>query len=214
MVTKRKNEVRPGNYYCYCLLLCLQEEQNTVSLSKLLEVVNTVRSFGNRCFNQSHYDNAKRRYKEVKTETTPSIEVLIACSFFSAFANMCTVKRWIVLRYKNKIFYIGFNVWSTGTDAAGEQRDRERSREGRDQDGAASSLPEPFYHRAPSGQPTQSPEIRQQSLGDRLSQHKGSFPLWTGQTGFFFPNRQITDNSPWRFSCRYLWYKMFCFFEK
>lgn len=81
MVTKRKNEVRPGNYYCNCLLLCLQEEQNTVSLSKLLEVVNTVRSFGNRCFNQSHYDNAKRRYKEVKTETTPSIEVLIACSF-------------------------------------------------------------------------------------------------------------------------------------
>lgn len=68
MVTKRKNEVRPGNYYCNCLLLCLQEEQNTVSLSKLLEVVNTVRSFGNRCFNQSHYDNAKRRYKEVKTE--------------------------------------------------------------------------------------------------------------------------------------------------
>ncbi|XP_036941726.1 inactive peptidyl-prolyl cis-trans isomerase FKBP6 isoform X2 [Acanthopagrus latus] len=40
------------------------EEQNTVSLSKLLEVVNTVRSFGNRCFNQSHYDNAKRRYKQ------------------------------------------------------------------------------------------------------------------------------------------------------
>ncbi|XP_042246534.1 inactive peptidyl-prolyl cis-trans isomerase FKBP6 [Thunnus thynnus] len=40
------------------------EEQNTVSLSTLLEVVNTLRSFGNRCFNQSRYDNAKDRYKQ------------------------------------------------------------------------------------------------------------------------------------------------------
>ncbi|XP_049445250.1 inactive peptidyl-prolyl cis-trans isomerase FKBP6 [Epinephelus fuscoguttatus] len=40
------------------------EEQNTVPLSTLLEVVNTVRSFGNRCFNQSRYDNAKDRYKQ------------------------------------------------------------------------------------------------------------------------------------------------------
>ncbi|XP_073349345.1 inactive peptidyl-prolyl cis-trans isomerase FKBP6-like [Pagrus major] len=40
------------------------EEQNTVPLSTLLEVVNTVRSFGNRCFNRSHYDNAKDRYKQ------------------------------------------------------------------------------------------------------------------------------------------------------
>ncbi|KAM6992394.1 inactive peptidyl-prolyl cis-trans isomerase FKBP6 [Tautogolabrus adspersus] len=40
------------------------EEQNTVPLSTLLEVVNTVRSFGNRYFNQSRYDNAKDRYKQ------------------------------------------------------------------------------------------------------------------------------------------------------
>lgn len=49
----------------YLSLLYLQEEQNTVPLSTLLEVVNTVRSFGNRCFNQSRYDNAKDRYKQV-----------------------------------------------------------------------------------------------------------------------------------------------------
>ncbi|CAK6962569.1 inactive peptidyl-prolyl cis-trans isomerase FKBP6 [Scomber scombrus] len=40
------------------------EEQNTAPLSTLLEVVNTQRSFGNRCFNQSRYDNAKDRYKQ------------------------------------------------------------------------------------------------------------------------------------------------------
>ncbi|KAM9339025.1 inactive peptidyl-prolyl cis-trans isomerase FKBP6 [Symphorus nematophorus] len=40
------------------------EEQDTVPLSTLLDVVNTLRSFGNRCFNQSRYDNAKERYKQ------------------------------------------------------------------------------------------------------------------------------------------------------
>ncbi|TKS76027.1 Inactive peptidyl-prolyl cis-trans isomerase FKBP6 [Collichthys lucidus] len=40
------------------------EEQNTVPLQRLVEVVNTVRSFGNRCFNQSHYEKAKDRYKQ------------------------------------------------------------------------------------------------------------------------------------------------------
>uniref|UniRef100_A0AAQ6IGD9 peptidylprolyl isomerase n=1 Tax=Anabas testudineus TaxID=64144 RepID=A0AAQ6IGD9_ANATE len=40
------------------------EEQNTVPLSTLLEVVHTLRSFGNRCFKQSRYDNAKDRYKQ------------------------------------------------------------------------------------------------------------------------------------------------------
>ncbi|XP_071335032.1 inactive peptidyl-prolyl cis-trans isomerase FKBP6 isoform X3 [Trachinotus anak] len=43
------------------------EEQNTLPLSTLLEVVNTLRSFGNRCFNQSRYDNAKDRYKQAVT---------------------------------------------------------------------------------------------------------------------------------------------------
>ncbi|XP_037305170.2 inactive peptidyl-prolyl cis-trans isomerase FKBP6 [Pungitius pungitius] len=40
------------------------EEQNTVALATLLEVVCTLRSFGNRCFNQSRYDDAKDRYKQ------------------------------------------------------------------------------------------------------------------------------------------------------
>uniref|UniRef100_A0A3Q3SBQ1 peptidylprolyl isomerase n=1 Tax=Mastacembelus armatus TaxID=205130 RepID=A0A3Q3SBQ1_9TELE len=40
------------------------EEQHTAPLSTLLEVVNTLRSFGNRCFNQSRHDNAKDRYKQ------------------------------------------------------------------------------------------------------------------------------------------------------
>ncbi|KAM7395613.1 hypothetical protein PAMA_007061 [Pampus argenteus] len=40
------------------------EEQNTAPLSTLLEVVNTLRSFGNHCFNQSRYDNAKDHYKQ------------------------------------------------------------------------------------------------------------------------------------------------------
>ncbi|XP_006793207.1 inactive peptidyl-prolyl cis-trans isomerase FKBP6 [Neolamprologus brichardi] len=39
-------------------------EQNTVPLSTLLEVVNTLRSFGNRFFNQKRYFNAKDRYKQ------------------------------------------------------------------------------------------------------------------------------------------------------
>ncbi|XP_033180978.1 inactive peptidyl-prolyl cis-trans isomerase FKBP6 [Mastacembelus armatus] len=58
-------------YFChFCcltiffLLLLSQEEQHTAPLSTLLEVVNTLRSFGNRCFNQSRHDNAKDRYKQ------------------------------------------------------------------------------------------------------------------------------------------------------
>ncbi|XP_029281048.1 inactive peptidyl-prolyl cis-trans isomerase FKBP6 isoform X2 [Cottoperca gobio] len=43
------------------------EEQNTVPLSTFLEVVNTLRSFGNRCFNQKRYFNAKDRYKQAMT---------------------------------------------------------------------------------------------------------------------------------------------------
>ncbi|XP_036379192.1 inactive peptidyl-prolyl cis-trans isomerase FKBP6 [Megalops cyprinoides] len=43
------------------------EEQNTVPLSTLLNVVNTMRCFGNRCFNQSRYEDAKDRYKQAAT---------------------------------------------------------------------------------------------------------------------------------------------------
>ncbi|XP_061560121.1 inactive peptidyl-prolyl cis-trans isomerase FKBP6 isoform X2 [Phycodurus eques] len=40
------------------------EEQNEFPLSKLMEVVNTLRTFGNRCFKQSRYEKAKERYKQ------------------------------------------------------------------------------------------------------------------------------------------------------
>ncbi|XP_061757240.1 inactive peptidyl-prolyl cis-trans isomerase FKBP6 isoform X2 [Nerophis ophidion] len=40
------------------------EEQNMFPLCKLDEVVNTLRSFGNRCFNQSRYEKAKEHYKQ------------------------------------------------------------------------------------------------------------------------------------------------------
>lgn len=40
------------------------EEQNNSPLSTFLEVINTLRGFGNRCFNQSRYYNAKDRYKQ------------------------------------------------------------------------------------------------------------------------------------------------------
>ncbi|KAM6915117.1 inactive peptidyl-prolyl cis-trans isomerase FKBP6 [Xenentodon cancila] len=43
------------------------EEQSIVPLSALLEVSTTLRSFGNRCFNQSRFDNAKDRYKQAVT---------------------------------------------------------------------------------------------------------------------------------------------------
>ncbi|KAG9351902.1 hypothetical protein JZ751_023153 [Albula glossodonta] len=40
------------------------EEQNTVPLCTVLNVVKTQRCFGNRCFNQSRYEDAKDRYKQ------------------------------------------------------------------------------------------------------------------------------------------------------
>ncbi|XP_007561093.1 inactive peptidyl-prolyl cis-trans isomerase FKBP6 isoform X2 [Poecilia latipinna] len=43
------------------------EEQSSVPLSTLVKVINTLRSFGNRFFNQSRYDHAKDRYKQAMT---------------------------------------------------------------------------------------------------------------------------------------------------
>uniref|UniRef100_A0A673YN11 peptidylprolyl isomerase n=2 Tax=Salmo trutta TaxID=8032 RepID=A0A673YN11_SALTR len=43
------------------------EEQNTVPLSTLFNVVDTERSFGNHCFNQSRFEDAKDRYKQAVT---------------------------------------------------------------------------------------------------------------------------------------------------
>ncbi|XP_076867145.1 inactive peptidyl-prolyl cis-trans isomerase FKBP6 isoform X2 [Brachyhypopomus gauderio] len=42
----------------------LPEEQNSVPLPTLLSVVDTERRFGNRCFNQRRYEDAKDRYKQ------------------------------------------------------------------------------------------------------------------------------------------------------
>uniref|UniRef100_A0A4W5M0W7 Uncharacterized protein n=1 Tax=Hucho hucho TaxID=62062 RepID=A0A4W5M0W7_9TELE len=44
------------------------EEQNTVPLSTLFNVVDTELSFGNRCFNQSRFEDAKDRYKQAYLE--------------------------------------------------------------------------------------------------------------------------------------------------
>ncbi|KAL2083321.1 hypothetical protein ACEWY4_021094 [Coilia grayii] len=43
------------------------EEQSTVPLSTALDVVNTLRLFGNRCFRQSRFEDAKDRYKQGMT---------------------------------------------------------------------------------------------------------------------------------------------------
>ncbi|XP_056284927.1 inactive peptidyl-prolyl cis-trans isomerase FKBP6 isoform X1 [Pseudoliparis swirei] len=52
------------------------EAQNTLPLSTVLEVVDTLRSFGNRAFKQSRYDNAKDQYRRasmlLRNRDTPS----------------------------------------------------------------------------------------------------------------------------------------------
>lgn len=48
-------------------LLCYQEAQNAAPVSTLVEVVNTLRCFGNRCFRRGHFDSAKDYYKQVGT---------------------------------------------------------------------------------------------------------------------------------------------------
>lgn len=64
--------------------LFLKVKQNEVPLSTLLEVVNTVRSFGNRCFKQSRYWNAKDRYKQASVALKkPSSLFVIARDFIT-----------------------------------------------------------------------------------------------------------------------------------
>ncbi|XP_023675251.1 inactive peptidyl-prolyl cis-trans isomerase FKBP6 isoform X2 [Paramormyrops kingsleyae] len=43
------------------------EQQNTAALSTMLKVANTELGFGNRCFNQKRYGDAKERYKKALT---------------------------------------------------------------------------------------------------------------------------------------------------
>lgn len=89
------------------------------------------------------------------------------------------------------VFVVTCLLSSAGNNSAGKQRPTERAREREDQDSSAPSLSEPFSHWAPSGEPTQSPQIWKQSPGDRLRQHKGSFPLRAGQTGFILVDFQL-----------------------
>ncbi|XP_026110588.1 inactive peptidyl-prolyl cis-trans isomerase FKBP6-like isoform X1 [Carassius auratus] len=44
-----------------------QDEQNSVSLSTFLNVLDTQRSFGNLCFNKKRYEDARERYKQAMT---------------------------------------------------------------------------------------------------------------------------------------------------
>lgn len=54
-------------------------------LSTLLEVVNTLRSFGNRCFRRGNFDSAKDRYKQVGISFSPSLltDFVITCGKMS-----------------------------------------------------------------------------------------------------------------------------------
>lgn len=65
---------------CFCI--CFQDEQNTAPLSNLLEIVNTVRSFGNRSFKQSHYENAKNHYKMVDLHCQQVLCIFLTCKMF------------------------------------------------------------------------------------------------------------------------------------
>uniref|UniRef100_A0A3B5AF47 peptidylprolyl isomerase n=1 Tax=Stegastes partitus TaxID=144197 RepID=A0A3B5AF47_9TELE len=56
-----------SDFLCVFSCFTFQEEQNFAPLSTLLEVVNTLRSFGNRCFRQSRYHHAKDRYRQATT---------------------------------------------------------------------------------------------------------------------------------------------------
>lgn len=155
-----------------CFYICFQDEQNTAPLSNLLEIVNTVRSFGNHSFKQSRYENAKAHYKTVDLHC-PCHCTGCVCVFFLT----CTMSIYDV---NGLCIYIFILHKYTGSESAGKPGNTERCGEGEGQHSSASSVFEPFFHWASPWQATQSPEIWQQSLGDRLRQHKGSFPLWTG----------------------------------
>lgn len=60
------NVILSKNFVCLNLSV-KQDEQNLAPLSTLLNVIDTERSFGNRCFNQSRYEDAKHRYKRVSS---------------------------------------------------------------------------------------------------------------------------------------------------
>ncbi|XP_074541121.1 inactive peptidyl-prolyl cis-trans isomerase FKBP6 isoform X3 [Halichoeres trimaculatus] len=96
------------------------EEQNMVPLSTLLEVVNTVRSFGNRFFKQSRYDNAKDRYKQGMTllgnrdaQTDPETEK-IKKALLPLYLNLSLTELHLerpqkALKYSNKALEIDSN---------------------------------------------------------------------------------------------------------
>ncbi|KAG7240183.1 hypothetical protein INR49_027234 [Caranx melampygus] len=69
------------------------DEQRSVPLSTVLEVVNTLRSFGNRCFKQSRFHNAKDRYKQAM--------LLLGNRESQSDAEMETVKKALLPLYLN-----------------------------------------------------------------------------------------------------------------
>ncbi|XP_060948041.1 inactive peptidyl-prolyl cis-trans isomerase FKBP6 [Limanda limanda] len=94
-----------------------QEEQNAVPLPRLLEVVNTVQTFGNRCFNQRRYYIAKDRYKEAVTllvsreSQTDAEKEKINAALLPLYLNLCVTQLRLecphkALKYGNKVLEI------------------------------------------------------------------------------------------------------------
>lgn len=113
---------------------------------------------------------------------------IVASPWADTTTPKTTINRFDLRRSKGKIairmiwtLMRLFYALPTGGGAAGRPGDRWRRRGGEDPGGFAPPPPQPFSHRAPPGEPAQSPETLQQSLGDRRRQHQGSLPPRTGQ---------------------------------
>ncbi|KAK7907290.1 hypothetical protein WMY93_015902 [Mugilogobius chulae] len=98
------------------LTLCT-EEQNASPLSTFIDVVNTLRGFGNRCFNQSRFYNAKDRYKQAlqllenrKSQNAPEKETLLT-ALLPVYLNLSLTELRLespqkALKYGNKALQI------------------------------------------------------------------------------------------------------------
>ncbi|KAJ0026977.1 hypothetical protein NQD34_017977 [Periophthalmus magnuspinnatus] len=101
------------------LTLC-PEEQNSSPLSTFLDVVNTLRSFGNRCFNQNQMYHAKDRYKQAlklletrKSQNVPEKESL-QTALLPVYLNLSLTELRLenpqkALKYGNKALQIDRN---------------------------------------------------------------------------------------------------------
>ncbi|KAJ0060883.1 hypothetical protein NL108_001750, partial [Boleophthalmus pectinirostris] len=98
------------------LTLC-PDEQNASPLSTFLHVINTLRGFGNRCFNQSRFYHAKDRYKEAlkllenrKSQNVPEKETL-QTALLPVYLNLSLTELRLerpqkALKYSNKALQI------------------------------------------------------------------------------------------------------------